>query len=108
MGKYLELTDQNFEEQVLKSDKPVLVDFWAEWCAPCRMIAPIVEELSTEYSGSLLVGKVDVDKNPQISMNYGIRSIPTLLIFKDGKAVDQIIGAVPKKALVDKLSPHLA
>jgi len=108
MGNYLELTDQNFEEQVLKSDKPVLVDFWAEWCAPCRMIAPIVEELSTEYTDSLVVGKVDVDKNPQISMNYGIRSIPTLLIFKDGKAVDQIIGAVPKKALVDKLSPHLA
>jgi len=108
MGNYLVLTEQNFEEQVLKSDKPVLVDFWAEWCAPCRMIAPIVEELSTEYEESLVVGKVDVDQNPQISMNYGIRSIPTLLIFKDGKAVDQIIGAVPKKALVDKLSPHLA
>jgi len=108
MGQYLELTDSNFEEEVLRADKPVLVDFWAEWCAPCRMIAPIVEELANEYHDNLLVGKVNVDNNPQISMNYGIRSIPTLLIFKGGKAVDQIIGAVPKKTLVDKLTPHLA
>ena len=108
MGQYLELTDSNFEEEVLRADKPVLVDFWAEWCAPCRMIAPIVEELANEYHDNLLVGKVNVDNNPQIWMNYGIRSIPTLLIFKGGKAVDQIIGAVPKKTLVDKLTPHLA
>lgn len=107
MGNYLEITDSNFEEQVLKSEKPVLIDFWAEWCAPCRMIAPIVEELADDYKDSLVVGKVNVDLNPQISMNYGIRSIPTLLIFKGGKAVDQIIGAVPKKTLVDKLNPHL-
>ncbi len=108
MGNYLEITDSNFEEQVLKSEKPVLIDFWAEWCAPCRMIAPIVEELADDYKDSLVVGKVNVDLNPQISMNYGIRSIPTLLIFKGGKAVDQIIGAVPKKTLVDKLNPHLS
>jgi thioredoxin 1 len=108
MGKYVELTDSNFEQQVLNSNKPVLVDFWAEWCAPCHIIAPIVEELADEYQENLIVGKVNVDNNPQISMNYGIRSIPTLLIFKGGKAVDQIIGAVPKKTLVDKLTPHLA
>jgi thioredoxin 1 len=108
MGQFLELTDSNFEQEVLQADKPVLVDFWAEWCAPCRMVAPIVEQLASEYEGNLLVGKVNVDNNPQISMNYGIRSIPTLLIFKEGKAVDQIIGAVPKKTLVDKLTPHLA
>lgn len=108
MGNYVELTDSNFEQQVLNSNKPVLVDFWAEWCAPCHIIAPIVEELADEYKENLIVGKVNVDNNPQISMNYGIRSIPTLLIFKGGKAVDQIIGAVPKKTLVDKLTPHLA
>ena len=101
------LQDSNFDANVIQSDKPVLVDFWAEWCAPCRMIAPIVEELAVEYQDTLVVGKVNVDNSPQISMNYGIRSIPTILIFKDGKAVDQIIGAVPKKTLVDKIKPHI-
>jgi len=105
MGNYITLTDSNFDAEVLKSDVPVLVDFWAEWCAPCRIIAPIVEEISNELSGKLKVGKIDVDSNPQVSMNYGIRSIPTLLIFKGGKPVEQLIGAVPKNSILEKLNP---
>ena len=105
MASYITLNDNNFETEVIKSDKPVLVDFWAEWCAPCRIIAPIVEEIANEYGTQLKVGKVDVDGNPQVSMNYGIRSIPTLLIFKDGKPVDQIIGAVAKDAILEKVKP---
>ncbi len=105
--KAVEVTDSNFQTEVLKSDKPVLVDFWAEWCGPCKMIAPMVEELAKEYDGKLKVGKVDVDSNQQTSMQYGIRSIPTLLIFKGGKVVDQLIGAVPKKMLAEKLAKHL-
>ncbi|MEX2117044.1 MAG: thioredoxin [Bacteroidota bacterium] len=105
--KPVTLTDDNFQSEVLNSDKPVLVDFWAEWCGPCRMVAPIVEEMATEYSGSLKVGKVDVDANQKVSMQFGVRSIPTLLIFKNGKVVDQIIGAVPKRALADKVTKHL-
>ncbi len=105
MANTLVLNDQNFEDEVIKSDIPVLIDFWAEWCAPCRMITPIVEELASEYDGKIKVGKLDVDNNPQVSMNYGIRSIPTLLIFKDGNPVEQITGAVPKKAIVDKITP---
>lgn len=108
MGKALELTDATFEEEVLKSDQPVLVDFWATWCGPCRMVAPIVEELAGEYEGKLKVGKVDVDSNPQVSMNYGIRSIPSLLIFKNGEVVDTIVGAVPKAHLVKQVDPHVA
>lgn len=104
--KPFEVTEVNFEQEVLKADKPVLVDFWATWCGPCKMIAPIVEELATELEGKLKVGKVDVDNNQQIAMKYGIRSIPTLLIFKDGKVVDQIVGAAPKKNLMDKLTKH--
>ncbi|HLA69115.1 MAG TPA: thioredoxin [Bacteroidota bacterium] len=105
--KPVTLTDDNFQMEVLKSDKPVLVDFWAEWCGPCKMIAPVVEELAKEYDGTLKVGKVDVDANQQVSMQFGIRSIPTLLIFKGGRVVDQVIGAVPKRALADKISKHL-
>jgi thioredoxin 1 len=105
MASYITLNDNNFESEVINSDKPVLVDFWAEWCAPCRIIAPIVEEIAGEYGEQLKVGKLDVDGNPQVSMNYGIRSIPTLLIFKDGKPVDQIIGAVAKDAILDKVKP---
>jgi thioredoxin 1 len=101
------VTDQTFQTEVLNSNIPVLVDFWAEWCGPCRMIAPVVEELANEYNGKLKVTKVDVDANPQISMDFSIRSIPTLMIFKDGKAVDQIIGAVPKRNLVDKVSQYV-
>lgn len=101
------ITDANFEQEVLKSNLPVLIDFWAEWCAPCRMIAPMVEEIAKEYDGKLKVGKLDVDSNPQVSMKYGVRSIPTLLVFRDGRVVEQIIGAVPKRQLVDKISSHI-
>ncbi|MCI0707718.1 MAG: thioredoxin [Ignavibacteriae bacterium] len=107
MMKPFEVTDANFESEVLKSEQPVLVDFWAEWCGPCRMVAPIVEELAKEYNGTLKVGKMDVDSNPQVSMQYGIRSIPTLLVFKGGRVVEQVVGAVPKRILTEKVSKHL-
>tara|TARA_R110000823_G_scaffold68752_1_gene159552 strand:+ start:219 stop:539 length:321 start_codon:yes stop_codon:yes gene_type:complete len=106
MGKAIELTDANFEE-ILNSDQPVLVDFWAEWCGPCKMIGPLVEELAGEYDGKAVIGKVDVDANPGISSKFGIRSIPTLLIFKDGEIVDKQIGAVPKSVLAQKLDAQL-
>ncbi|WP_026898581.1 thioredoxin [Daejeonella oryzae] len=104
----LEITDANFDELVLKSDKPVLVDFWAEWCGPCRMVGPVVEELAKEFDGRAVIGKVDVDSNPEISMKFGIRNIPALLFFKNGEIVDKQIGAVPKSVLADKLSKQLA
>jgi len=103
----IELTDANFEEVVLKSDKPVLVDFWAEWCGPCRMVGPIVEELSGDYEGKAVVGKVDVDSNPNISMQFGIRNIPTILFFKDGQVADKQVGAVPKNTLSAKIDALL-
>jgi thioredoxin 1 len=108
MAKYIEVTDASFDDDVLKSDIPVLVDFWAVWCAPCRMIAPIVEELAAEKEGTLKVAKVDVDNNPEIAMKFGIRSIPTLLIFKNGQVVDQMIGAVAKAMIESKLEKVLA
>ena len=107
MGKYIEVTDVTFEEEVLKSKLPVLVDFWAVWCAPCLMIAPMVEELATEREGSLKVVKMDVDNNPDTAMKFGIRSIPTLLIFKNGQIVDQVVGAVPKSMLESKIEKHI-
>ncbi|HAH50946.1 MAG TPA: thioredoxin [Balneola sp.] len=107
MGKALEFTDGNFEAEVLNSDKPVLVDFWAEWCGPCRMIGPVVEEMAGEYEGKAKIGKVNVDNNPDISVKYGIRSIPALLIFKNGEVVDQIVGAVPKPHLTKQLDAQL-
>ena len=105
--KPVEITDENFESEVIKSDKPVLIDFWAVWCGPCKMIAPIVEELASEYDGKVKIGKLDVDSNQQTSIKFGVRSIPTLLLFKDGKLKDTIIGAVPKKNIVDKLNTVL-
>ena len=107
MAKPLEITDSNFNE-ILKSDQPVLVDFWAEWCGPCKMIGPIVEELAGDYDGKAVIGKVDVDTNPEVSAKFGIRSIPTLLVFKNGEVVDKQIGAVPKNVLAQKLDAQLA
>ena len=107
MAEPFEATDSDFDAKVLKSDLPVLVDFWAEWCAPCKMIAPIVEELSQEYDGKLGFAKLDVDSNPSTAMTYGVRSIPTLLIFKGGKPIDQIVGAVPKGVLKKKIDSVL-
>jgi thioredoxin 1 len=102
----LELNQNNFDE-IIKSEKPVLVDFWAEWCGPCRMVGPIVEELATDYQDKAVVGKVNVDNNSEISMKYGIRNIPTLLIFKNGEVVDKQVGVVPKEVLAGKLDAQL-
>ena len=107
MSNVIELNDSNFDDEVVKSDLPVLVDFWAEWCGPCKMIAPSVEKISEEYSDKLKVGKLDVDSNPNISSTFGIRSIPTLLIFKNGSPVDQIIGAVSKEVISAKVDSHI-
>ncbi|HEX3034433.1 MAG TPA: thioredoxin [Thermodesulfobacteriota bacterium] len=95
-AEIVELSDSSFESEVIKSDKPVLVDFWAPWCGPCRILAPIVEEIAESYTGQLKVGKLNVDDNQEVTMRYRIRSIPTLILFKNGQALDQIIGAVPK------------
>ena len=103
----LEITDANFQEVVLNSDKPVLVDFWATWCGPCRTVGPIVDELATELEGRAVVGKVNVDSNSDTPLTYGIRSIPTLLIFKNGEIVDKLVGAVPKSQLLEKLEAHM-
>ena len=105
--KYITLTEENFEKEVLQSDQPVLVDFWAEWCPPCRIIGPIVEELAADFDGIAKVAKLDIDANPEVASQYGVRSIPTLLYFKDGKVVDRSIGVAPKEELADKLSALL-
>jgi len=104
----LELNDLNFDDKVLKSDKPVLVDFWAEWCGPCRMIAPMIEELASEYDGKATIGKLDVDNNQESSVKFGVRSIPTLLIFKDGEIVDRHVGAVGKDILAKSIDSNLS
>ncbi len=103
----VEITDGNFEEVVMKADKPVVIDFWAEWCGPCRMITPIIAEMSTEYEGKAIIGKVDVDSNPGISAKFGIRNIPTVLFIKGGEIKDKQVGAVPKSKLVEKLNALL-
>jgi len=100
-------TTSNFQEVVLNSDKPVLVDFWAEWCGPCKMISPLIEELATEYDGKAVIGKLNVDENPDVAATYGIRSIPTLLVFKGGEIVDRIVGAVPKANIAQKINSQL-
>jgi thioredoxin 1 len=104
----MQLTDSNFKESVLDVNQVALVDFWAEWCGPCRMIGPVVEELSTEYKDKAVIGKVNVDDNPEVAMQYGIRSIPTILFFKNGQLVDKQVGVVPKSVLENKLKAHIS
>lgn len=103
MSEPIELTDANFEEEILKAQTPALVDFWAEWCAPCRMIAPVVDEVAREFEGKLKVGKVNVDSQQQTAIKYGIRSIPSLILFKNGEAAEQVVGVVAKSVLVEKV-----
>ncbi len=103
----VEFTDANFEEQALKSDKPVIVDFWAEWCGPCRMVTPIIEEISGEYEGKAVVGKLNVDENPNVAQQFMIRNIPTVLFIKNGEVVDKQVGATSKAAYAQKLEAQL-
>ena len=103
MADILQVSDDNFEEEIIKADLPVLVDFWAEWCGPCRMVSPIVREIAKEYKEKAVIGKLDVDSNPGVSAKYGIRSIPTILFFKNGELANKQVGAVPKSNLVSKL-----
>ena len=103
----IDVTDATFDQVVLKSDKPVIVDFWAEWCGPCRMVGPIVKEIGTDFEGRAVVTKLDVDNNPEVSAKFGIRNIPTVLFFKNGQIVDKQVGAVPKNVLVSKLEAIL-
>ena len=100
---YLTLTDQNFQQKVIQNSQPVVVDFWAPWCGPCQVMNPVIQDLATEYAGQVTVGKVNVDEQPQTPAQYGVQSIPTIKIFKNGQIVDQVIGAVPKKVLADKI-----
>ena len=103
----VDITDANFEELVLKSDKPVVVDFWAEWCGPCRMVGPVIDEMHKEYEGKAIVGKVNVDENPGVSAQFGVRNIPTILFIKNGEVADKSVGAVPKAQLAAKLDAIL-
>jgi len=103
----IEITDANFEEQVLKSDKPVMVDFWAAWCGPCRMVGPIIDEISTEYDGKAVVGKLDVDANQEFAAKYGVRNIPTVLVFQDGEVVGRQVGVAPKQTYADAIDQLL-
>jgi thioredoxin 1 len=108
MAKPIQVTDQTFDETVINSEKPILVDFWADWCGPCQRIAPVLEELATELEDKLVIGKLDVDDNPDTAQAYGVLSIPTLLLFKGGEPVDRIVGAYPKAQLLQRLEPHLS
>ena len=103
----VEFTDQNFKELVLESNKPVLVDFWAPWCGPCRAIAPVVDELHVELEGKAIIGKVNIDENADVPVNYGVRNIPTLLVFKNGEVVDKIVGNQPKSKLLEVITSHM-
>ena len=103
----MKVTDASFDQDVLKSSEPVVVDFWAEWCGPCRAIGPVIDELSKEYDGKVNIGKLNVDENPQVSMNYGITSIPAILFIKGGQVVDKLVGAQPKANFVKKIEAHI-
>lgn len=107
MSSALQVTDSSFKQEVLESEVPVLVDFWAPWCGPCRMVAPVVDEISEQYAGQIKVVKVNTDENPSVASQYGIRSIPTLMIFKGGQRVDMVVGAVPKTTLATTLEKYL-
>lgn len=107
MAHPVAISDNSFDNEVVRSDTPVLVDFWAEWCGPCRMIAPILETIAEEYSGSLKIAKLDVDNNPTTQMTYQVQSIPTLILFKDGKEIERIIGYMPKERLLNRIRPHI-
>ncbi len=107
-GQYLTATDQNFKSEILDSDKVALVDFWAAWCGPCQMLGPVIEELAGDYEGKAVIAKLNVDENPNTAAQYGIRSIPTLLIFKNGEVVDQMVGAMPKNMIAEKIDAQIA
>ena len=107
-GQYLTATDQNFKAEILDSDKVALVDFWAAWCGPCQMLGPVIEELAGEFEGKAVIAKLNVDENPNTAAQYGIRSIPTMLIFKNGEIADQIVGAMPKNMIAEKINAQIA
>ncbi|NTV01508.1 MAG: thioredoxin [Chlorobiaceae bacterium] len=106
-GKYFTATDQNFQSAILEADKVALVDFWAAWCGPCMMLGPVIDELAGDYEGKAIVAKVNVDENPGTAAKYGIRSIPTMLVIKNGQVVDQMVGALPKTAIAKKIDEHI-
>ena len=108
MAHPVAVSDASFDTEVVKAQQPVLVDFWAEWCGPCRMIAPILENIAEEYVGSLKITKLDVDNNPQTAMKFGVQSMPTMILFKDGQAVERIIGYMPKERLLSRIKPHIS